>query len=102
VTALVDTNVIVYRFDSRDPRKQDIAASLLREGIRTDTLRLCHQSIVEFVAACTRQLPGGSLLAPDVARREAEELLSLFGVLYPNEAVLHGASRGCGVPAFLV
>ena len=38
MTALVDTNVLVYRFDPRDPAKQRTARELLREGIERDTL----------------------------------------------------------------
>ncbi len=53
-----------------------------------------HQAIIEFDAACTRSLPGGPLLHPEEARREAEELLSMFEILYPNESVLRTAIRG--------
>ena len=94
MAALVDTNVLVYRFDPRDPRKQKIAESLLRDGVRKGSLRVPHQAIVEFVAACTRHLPGGPLLLPEEARREAEELLSMFDILYPNEAIVRTALRG--------
>ena len=31
MSALVDTNVLVYRFDPRDPAKQRVARELLRE-----------------------------------------------------------------------
>jgi predicted nucleic acid-binding protein len=94
VAALVDTNILVYRFDYRDARKQSVADELLRNGIRTDSIRLPHQAIVEFVAACTRPFAGGPLLTPDEARREAEELLSMFEVVYPNEAIVRTAVRG--------
>jgi predicted nucleic acid-binding protein len=94
VAALVDTNILVYRFDQRDPAKRQTAENFLREGIRTDSIRVPHQAVVEFVAACTRNFPGGPLLQPADARREAEELLSMFTVLYPNESVLRTALRG--------
>src|SRR6266446_9086775 len=76
MTALVDTNVLVYRFDPRDSAKQRVARELLREGIERDTLRVSHQAIVEFVQAVTRPLGRGkaSLLARPDALREAEEL----------------------------
>ncbi len=93
--ALVDTNVLVYRFDPRFPNKQRVADEVLRRGIADDTLRVPHQAIVEFVAAVTRPLLDGEpLLQPAEARREAEELLSQFEVLYPNEALLRTALRG--------
>ena len=52
--SLVDTNILVYRFDPRDPEKQRIATSLLEEGIARQSLFVAHQAIVEFVAAVTR------------------------------------------------
>ncbi|HKO95003.1 MAG TPA: PIN domain-containing protein [Polyangiaceae bacterium] len=94
MAALVDANILVYRFDPRDARKQRIAEALLRDGIRNDSIRLPHQAVIEFVAAATRQLAGQALLTPEDARREAEELLSMFEVLYPNEALVRTALRG--------
>jgi predicted nucleic acid-binding protein len=92
--ALVDTNVLVYRYDARDPRKQSVAENLLREGVRHGSIRIPHQAIVEFVAASTRNLPSGPILTAEEARREAEEFLSIFDVLYPNEAIVRTALRG--------
>ena len=94
MVALIDTNILVYRFDPRDPQKQQIAEALLRDGIERDSVRIPHQAIFEFVAACARNIPGGPLLDPQDARREAEELLSIFEVLYPNEAIVRTAVRG--------
>jgi predicted nucleic acid-binding protein len=95
VAALVDTNVLVYRFDPRFPRKQGLAADLLRRAIADDNARVPHQAIVEFVAVVTR--PVGRrppLLSATEAVREAEELLSQFTVLYPTEEVVRLALRG--------
>lgn len=93
--ALVDTNVLVYRFDPRFPDKQRVATQLLRKGIAEGTLRLAHQVVVEFVAVVTRPLQDGrSLLSWVDATREAEELLLQFDVLYPTEDVLRLALRG--------
>jgi predicted nucleic acid-binding protein len=93
--ALVDTNVLVYRHDPRFPRKQRIATELLRRGISEDSVRLPHQALVEFVAATSRPLDRGApLLSPADARREAEELLTQFVVLYPNDAIVRIALRG--------
>jgi predicted nucleic acid-binding protein len=95
VAALVDTNVLVYRYDPRFPEKQRIAMALLRDGIAADSIRVPHQAIVEFIAAVTRPLGGAApLLTPEDARREAEEFLSQFPVLYPDEVVLRTALRG--------
>ena len=95
MTALVDTNVLVYRFDPRFPERQRRATEILRQGIRDDSIRLPHQAIVEFVAAVTRRLrEGPSLLSPAEARREAEELLNQFTVLFPTAGLLRMALRG--------
>jgi predicted nucleic acid-binding protein len=85
----------VYRFDPRFPDKQRTATDLLRRGIADDSIRLPHQSIVEFVSVVTRPLAKGEpMLSPEDARREAEELLHQFVVLYPNDALVRTALRG--------
>jgi predicted nucleic acid-binding protein len=95
VADLVDTNVLVYRFDPRFARKQELAEKLLREGIVRDSIRLAHQAVLEFVAAVTRAPGDGApLLSLDDARRETEELLHQFTILYPNEQLLRLALRG--------
>jgi predicted nucleic acid-binding protein len=95
VAALVDTNVLVYRFDPASPRKHARAIELLREGIANDSLRLPHQAVIEFVSVVTRpRRDKGPLLSKPEAYREAEELLSQFAILYPNEALLRTALRG--------
>jgi predicted nucleic acid-binding protein len=95
VAALADTNVLVYRFDWRFPAKQERATDVLRAGIADGSLLVPHQAIVEFVAAATRPLDGEkSLLEPADARREAEELLLQFDVLFPDEELVRIALRG--------
>jgi predicted nucleic acid-binding protein len=95
VLGLVDTNILVYRFDPRFPDKQEIATALLRRGLVEDQVRIPHQAVVEFMAAVTRPLDGGEpLLVPDDARREAEEILAQFVILYPTELLLRTAIRG--------
>jgi predicted nucleic acid-binding protein len=95
VAYLVDTNVLVYRYDARFPDKQARATKLLRAGIASGDARLSHQVLVEFVAASTRKLPKRPpLLKPEEAWREAEELLAQVPVLYPVEALFRLAIRG--------
>jgi len=95
VAALVDTNILVYRFDPTVPLKQKIARELLRRGLADDSLRVPHQAIIEFVAAVSR--PGKTrtgLMSKLDACIEAEQLLDQFVVLYPNESVIRTALRG--------
>ena len=42
MAALIDTNNLVYRFDSRFADKQKIATGILRRGILEDSVRLPH------------------------------------------------------------
>jgi predicted nucleic acid-binding protein len=95
VAALIDTNVLVYRFDARFPEKQDTATTILREGIRSEEIRLPHQAVVEFVSAVTRPLRDARpLLTLVEATEEAEALLVQFDVLYPDEETIRLALRG--------
>jgi predicted nucleic acid-binding protein len=95
MSALVDTNVLVYRHDPRDPAKQRVARALLREGLEREDLRIPHQAIVEFVQAVTRPVGRGGvgLLTRAESLREAEELLVQFEILYPTESLLRTAIR---------
>ncbi len=93
--ALVDTNILVYRFDPRFPDKQRRATAALYGGLVDGTVRIPHQAIIEFVAAVTRpRNPGGPLLSIADALWEAEEVMTQFPVLYPNESVVRLALRG--------
>ena len=96
VAGLVDTNILVYRFDVRFPDKQRRASELLRSGIADDSIRVPHQALIEFVAATTKPLTrnGPSILPPEDARREMEEMLSQFEVIYPDEELVRVAIRG--------
>ncbi len=89
VAALVDTNVLVYRVDPRDPGKQNRAQALLEELVASDQCRIPHQALVEFYAVTTRSLRGVGrpLLESAEARSEVEALLLTTVVLYPNEGL---------------
>ena len=94
MAVLLDTNILVYLYDSRFPRKQEIARDLIRSAIESDQARIPHQAIIEFVAATTRGGSDARLLDYPDALREAEEILAIFPILFPNEAVLRTALRG--------
>jgi len=85
------------RLDARFPEKQALARDVLRKGLAEDTARIPHQALLEFVAVVTRVRAGSSskpLLAPDDARRETEELMAQFPVLFPNAALVRTALQG--------
>lgn len=95
VIALVDTNILVYRYDPRYPEKQQKATTVLRKGIEDRSLRVPHQAIIEFFAVVTRPIgKSPPLLSAVDARRETEEILLTYDVLYPNEAIIRLALQG--------
>jgi predicted nucleic acid-binding protein len=97
VASLVDTNILVYRFDARDPVKQQRAREILRDGLLDDSIVLAHQCVIEFVAAAIRPrvaLAGAPLLPLAEARLEAEHLLVEYPLLYPTREVVLTALRG--------
>ena len=62
----VDTNVLVYADDARDPVKQARARELLRSIVQERSGKLSLQVLQEFFAAATRKL---GLTAVDARRR---------------------------------
>jgi predicted nucleic acid-binding protein len=95
VASLVDTNILIYRCDPRDPAKREGARAALREGEESDEIRIAHQSLVEFMSVATRRRGGAlPLMTPPDATRQAELFMSQFPVLYPNEHVFRTALRG--------
>jgi predicted nucleic acid-binding protein len=95
VASLVDTNILVYRCDPRDPYKRRAALEVLRRGEVSGELRISHQSLVEFVISVTRSRgTGAPLMTREDATRQAELYMAEFSVLYPNEFVFRTALRG--------
>ena len=72
VAQLIDTNVLVYRVDTRFPAKQETATNVLEEAVRSGECRIPHQALLEFYAVTTRLLPGvkTSLLTSSEAHEE--------------------------------
>ena len=95
VAALIDTNILVYRFDSRFPEKRKIATEILRRGIAEDSVRVPHQAIVEFVAAVTRPIRGHIFSSNWMLCEKRRKFLKQFTLLYPNESILRDAIRAC-------
>lgn len=69
----VDASVFVYASDRADPRKQQVALSLLERLWREQSGRTSTQVLNEYYTIVTRKLD--SPLAQDAAWREVEELL---------------------------
>jgi predicted nucleic acid-binding protein len=95
VAALVDANLLVYRFDTHFPQKQKVATGILRRGIEDDSIRVPHQAILEFVAAVTRPIRGHSILKQSDVLREAESLLRSLQFCIVTRPFCENAIRGC-------
>ena len=55
-TTFIDTNVLVYRYDSRDPVKQFRAQELVKSGIENQTAVVSAQVLGEFFTTVTRKI----------------------------------------------
>ncbi len=95
MAALVDTNVLVYRFDPGNPPRQQRARETILDGARSGELVLPHQALIEFVAVTTRSRAGRApLLTPGQAMNEVERLLVDFEVVYPSAETVRMAFYG--------
>jgi predicted nucleic acid-binding protein len=84
----VDTNILVYLHDSKEPEKQARATRIMEHLWRSGSGRLSFQVLFEFYAVVTRKLRPG--LAPATARQEIQELLD-WEPLAPSPALLDRA-----------
>ncbi|MCX7925731.1 MAG: PIN domain-containing protein [Fimbriimonadales bacterium] len=51
--AMVDTNVLVYAYDTREPQKQSVAIALIEKLARESRLAISVQSLNEFYSVVT-------------------------------------------------
>src|ERR671910_1133568 len=91
---VVDTNVLVYTLDRREPEKRERAREVLRRVGGAGTAALPAQVLSEFANACLRKLEP----RPDVEaiRREVKRLMIAFPVLPLTGPVVLEALRGVG------
>jgi predicted nucleic acid-binding protein len=91
---VVDTNVLVYALDRREPEKRERAREVLRRVGGAGTAALPAQVLSEFGGACLRKLEP----RPDAEaiRREVERLMLAFPVLPLTGPVVLEALRGVG------
>jgi len=84
----LDTNVLVYLFDTSEPVKRQVAARLL--GEHADRLVLSTQVLQEFYVAVTRKL--GKPLPEDEAEAAVRRLAALDVVPLDTALVLDAVS----------
>ena len=89
---VVDTNLLVYALDRREPEKRERAREVLRRVGGAGTAALPAQVLSEFANACLRKLEP----RPDseAIRREVERLMLAFAILPLTGPVVLEALRG--------
>jgi predicted nucleic acid-binding protein len=109
----LDTNVLVYAYDSSEPLKQRVAQEILREGLETRDASISAQILSEFFVTVTRKirypltvpeaaellerlvlLPVVSINWPTI--KQAVSIQTRYGLSYWDSLVIAAAQRaGC-------
>src|SRR5215208_4794172 len=89
---VVDTNVLLYALNRREPEKRERAREVLRRVGGAGTAALPAQVLSEFGGACLRKLEPPP--DPETVRREVERLMLAFPVLPLTGPVVLEALRG--------
>jgi predicted nucleic acid-binding protein len=89
---LIDTNLLVYLYDYRDPAKQSRSAQVLNELGVSGSGRLSVQSLAEFLSIAIRKL-APPLPAAD-AIRQVESFIRLWPVFDLTPLIVLEAGRG--------
>ena len=89
---VVDTNLLVYALDRREPEKRGRAREVLGRVGRDGTAALPAQVLSEFADTCLRKLEPRP--EPEAVRREVERLMLAFPVLPLTGPVVLEALRG--------
>ena len=71
----IDTNILVYAYDTDEPVKQARAREILKQGIEDETAFLSVQVIGEFFTVVTKRIPN------PLSAEEAEQVLELLSIL---------------------
>ncbi len=84
----VDTNILAYARDRRDPRKQGIAHAWLAALADRREGRLSWQVLIEFYAVATH--PAKLAMPSELARRDIRDLQT-WKPISPNPALIESA-----------
>ncbi len=86
MAALIDTNVLVYRFDSRFPEKQKIATNILRRGIAE-----ALEAVTTLLKFPIVEVSPSLIVA--AARRSQTDSMSFWDSLIIEAALKSGSQR---------
>ncbi|MGH3088186.1 MAG: PIN domain-containing protein [Rubrobacteraceae bacterium] len=92
---LLDTNLLIYTLDPREPVKRPRAGRVVEHLIRRGNAALPAQTLSEFSHVCLRKLQPP--LSPETVEREVERLILTFPVIPLTAQVALEALRGVRV-----
>ncbi len=82
----IDSNIIIYAHDIAYPHNQEVAKSLIFEGIRLDSGVISTQVLSEFFVTVTKKIKNP--LPIDIAQREIELLKNLTVIEIEYEMIV--------------
>jgi len=91
-TVLIDTNVLVYLFDSKEPARQDRAIYVLRELEKAANGRLSVQCLSELSSVVMRRLDPP--MSPAETLAQVERFQRIFPVFNLTPMIILEALRG--------
>lgn len=91
-TILIDTNLLIYLFDTGNAQRQEQAVQVLRQLESTGSGRISVQSLAEFASVSTRKLQPP--LTPAQALQQVERFSQALPVLDLTPAIVLEATRG--------
>jgi predicted nucleic acid-binding protein len=87
--AFLDTNILVYAFDTADPRKQEISQELLIAGLEHEQHMISVQVLGEFFNVVTRP----RVTENPMSSEDARKAISMFNLLPVQEIDLNMVHR---------
>lgn len=92
---LIDTNLLVYVYDRRDPVRQNVATQVVGTLAKAGIGRLSAQCLSEFFSAATkRKTNQDAILSVADAVNETEKLARAFAIYPVTRLVVLEALRG--------
>lgn len=83
--AFLDTNVLIYSFDSRSPQKQERARELIASGLDSGVTCISWQVVQEFLNVAMHKWP--TPLQPAAAREYCRIVLNPLCTVFPSQEI---------------
>lgn len=96
--ALIDTNILVYAYDSSEPAKQQAALTILDQLVTSGNGLISTQILSEFFVTVTRKIP--EPLTLEQAEERIANICQIWPVLQVSEMIILEAVRGARVHNF--